>query len=328
MPSSTPDLDVEDLDVRLRAAYARRGRVRAVTTAYRLVDDAADGFPGVTVDCYEKWAVVSVYEANHAPLVGPLARALVPAYASGVYAKHHERGDLRRKGREYVAPVTPVAGAAAPAELLVEENGVRWAVALHDGLSTGLFLDQRDNRRRVRAFASGTRVLNLFSYTCSFSVAAALGGAVETVSVDLSNRALERGRENLARNDVAASGHRFIREDALVYLGRAIRRGERFQLVVLDPPSFGTRGKKTFSVERDYADLARSAMTVLAEGGRLLAVTNHRKTSPARLRALLEDAARNAGRRITTLSDLPPPDDFPHRVEGVPSTKSVLVTLT
>jgi 23S rRNA (cytosine1962-C5)-methyltransferase len=326
MRSAPPAAGGKNLDALLREAAGRRAAVRAVTTAYRLVDDAADGLPGVTVDCYGAWAVVSVYDARAADVL-PLAKALVPSYARGVYVKHHTRGDLRRKARDDVAPEGPVTGDPVPAELLVEEHGARFAVWLDDGLSTGLFTDQRDNRRAVRELSHGARVLNLFSYTCSFTVAAALGGAVETVSVDLSKRALERGRENLSRNGVASAGHRFIREDALTYLGRAVRRGEEFGVVVVDPPSFGTHGKKTFSVERDYRELMRLSMAVVAKGGRLLAVTNHRRTTSSRLRASLDDAAQHAGRHMVTVLELGMPADHPARPDGDSPTKSMLITL-
>jgi 23S rRNA (cytosine1962-C5)-methyltransferase len=268
-----------------------------------------------------------VYDASAEGLVAPLGAELVRAWARGVYVKLHARGDLRRKERADVAPAVPLTGDPAPPGLTVDEHGMRFGVWLDDGLSTGLFTDQRDNRRRVRELSRGARVLNLFAYTCSFTVAAALGGAAETVSVDLSNRALERGRENLGRNDIALAGHRFIREDALTFLGRAGRRGERFGVVVLDPPSFGTSGRKTFSVERDYAELVQLATRVLAPEGRLLAVTNHRKTTSARVVEMIRDAARSAGRRVGDVTTPPPPSDYPDCRNGEPVAKSVLVSM-
>lgn len=317
----------ENLRALLVAAFARRDGVRATTTAYRLVDGGADGLPGIAVDCFGAWSAASVYDDGAEELVGPLGEALVPALARGLYVKRHTKGDQRRREREDVAPALPVAGEPGPAELVVEENGMRFGVWLGDGLSTGLFTDQRDNRARVRAFCRGERMLNLFAYTCSFTVAAALGGAIETVSVDLSNRALERGRENLARNGIAPDGHRFIREDALTYLTRASRRGERFGVVVLDPPSFGTSGGKTFSVVRDYARAAELSLSVLAPRGRLLAVTNHRKTSSGELEELVRHAARRSGREVAELAAFGPPSDYPSCRIGEPIAKSVLAVV-
>jgi 23S rRNA (cytosine1962-C5)-methyltransferase len=319
--------DPQFLRARLAEAAARRASVRARTTAYRLVDGSADGLAGLAVDCYAQWAVVSVYDAGAEELVAPLGAELAASSFRGVYVKRHGKGDLRRTERDDVAPGAPVEGVAAPPDLTVDENGMRFGVRLDDGLSTGLFTDQRDNRQKVRELSRDARMLNLFAYTCSFTVAAALGGARETISVDLSNRALERGRENLARNQVAPTGHRFIREDALTFLARAGRRSERFGVVVLDPPSFGTSGRKTFSVERDYGELVRRAIAVLAPKGHLLAVTNHRKTTSSHLVEMIHAAANACGRRIADVKSLPPPSDYPDCRKGEPSAKSVLVAL-
>jgi 23S rRNA (cytosine1962-C5)-methyltransferase len=303
----------------LSRATALRAEVRAVTNAYRLVDDAADG--------YADWAVVSLYDVGADARLEALAGALTDGFARGVYVKRHVRGDQRRHDRADIAPAHPVAGEPAPEALLVDEHGMRLSARLFDGLSTGVFTDQRDNRLRVRGFARGARVLNLFAYTCSFSVSAALGGAVETVSVDLSKRALERGRENLALNDVPATAHRLVHEDVLSFVPRALKRGERFDVVVLDPPSFGTRARKIFSVERDYPALLRQAIELLSPGGRLLAVTNHRKTSVAGLRRMAEAAAHEADRHPVELRSFEAPSDHRFRVGGAPRAKSLLVTL-
>src|SRR5690606_18924996 len=165
----------------------------------------------------------------------------------------------------------------------------------------GLFIDQRDNRQRVRAASGGLAVLNLFAYTCSFSVAAALGGAREVTSVDLSKRALERGKDNFRLNGLQPKQHRFVSEDALKWLARAKRRGQTFDLVVVDPPSFATRGKATFNVQSGYRALVARALSIVTPGGALLAVTNHRKTSPRKLCAMLKQAAADAGRELVSL---------------------------
>ena len=314
-----------DLARLLSRAAALRAEVRAVTDAYRLVDDVADGCPNLTVDCYADWAVVSLYSRSAEDVVEPLAQALVGGLARGVYAKRYLRGDPRRRAREDVAPPDPIAGEPAPERVLVREHDMRLGARLCDGLSTGLFTDQRDNRRRIRDLARDARVLNLFAYTCSFSVSAALGGAAETLSVDLSKRALDRGRENFGQNGISMPAHRFVHEDVLSFVPRAIRRGERFDIVVLDPPSFGTRGRKTFSVERDYATLLRQSFELLAPEGRLLAVTNHRKTGLAGLRSMTEAAAVAADRHLMALESPVAPIDHRYTVEGAPRAKSVLV---
>jgi len=314
------------LKVRLDAAFERRGTVRAYTEAYRWIDDAADGFPELAVDRYGDFAVLSVRSDDPGDTATTLAEAVLRCGVRGVYVKRRPRSDLRREKHGELAPQKPI-GESSPPDLAVHEGPFSFGVALADGLSTGLFTDQRDNRALVHASSRGRSVLNLFSYTCTFTVAAALGGARETVSVDLSKRALARGRENLERNGASGPQHRLIGADAFDWLARAERRADRFDVVILDPPSFGTRDKGTFSVDRDYGRLAEHCFRLLAPAGRLLATTNHRKTNSDAFRKVLSAAARSTGRTIAELRLLPTPEDHAHRIDGEPATKSVLVTV-
>jgi 23S rRNA (cytosine1962-C5)-methyltransferase len=180
----------------------------------------------------------------------------------------------------------------------------------------------------VRELSSGRDVLNLFSYTCSFSVAAALGGARRVTSVDTAARALARGVENFRLNGLDPEKHAFVRQDAVDYLERAARRGARFDVIVLDPPSFATRDKsKVLSVGRDYAELARRALAVLAPSGSLLAVTNHRKTRASALRRSLLETAEKLGRSVRRAKILPSSLDCRESALGPEPSKSVLLTL-
>jgi 23S rRNA (cytosine1962-C5)-methyltransferase len=330
----------QNFEARLLAAGLRRFALRGTTSAYRLVNGEGDLLPSVVVDVYGAYAVLSLYDAALVATADELAATLVRQGFRGVYLKTRVRADLRHQRAAELAAETPLLGEAPPlaaearaapandqATLLVEEHGMRIEVALGDGLSTGLFLDQRDNRQRVRAGADGRRVLNLFCYTGSFSVAAALGGAREVVSVDLAGRALERARRNFELNGLDPKAHRFFKEDAVKWLGRAGRRGERFALIVLDPPSFATVGKSTFSVDKRYAEVAALALGLLEPGGRLLAVTNHTRTTPPGLRRLLQGAVRTAGRQLRSLRDGPSGLDCPHAADGPWPSKSVWVTV-
>ncbi len=170
------------------------------------------------------------------------------------------------------------------------EAGVRYGLDFGAGYSAGLFIDQRDNRARVRAGKPG-RVLNTFAYTCSFSVVAALAGA-ETVSIDLSRRSLTRGEENFARNGLdPKAGHRFIADDVLAVLPRLARRGEKFDAIILDPPTFSrNHAGAAFQVQRDFDKLVSLALEVAAPGTKILLSVNH---SAMRV-ADLERAARAA----------------------------------
>lgn len=312
----------------LADALCLRAALFEHASAYRWVNGAGDELPGVVVDRYGDHAVLAVSSDEAAGRAREIAGALLVLGARGVYLKLRERADQRQVDRDKNAPPLPIAGEPAEPELVVTEGELRFPVRLADGPSTGLFVDQRDNRDRIRRLSGGRRVLNLFSYTCSFSVAAARGGAREVVSIDLSRPALDRGRAAFEENGLDPAQHRFHHEDCVAWLGRARRRQDRFGLVILDPPSFGTRSKRaTFDVDRDYGRVAADALALLEPGGRLLAVTNHRKTSRERMRRTLHEAARSAGAEVRQLKDLPSPLDCPDGPDGPEPMKSFLVTL-
>jgi 23S rRNA (cytosine1962-C5)-methyltransferase len=315
------------------------------TTAFRLINEDGDGLPRLAVDVYGGWLVAQLYpgssDETHEgrgrdadPWAEPVSRErlldrLHALGFDGVYLKVRPKqaNVLADTRREDVAPRLPVRGSPAPEEMPVVEESMPLLVRLGDGLSTGLFLDQRTNRRRVREMAAGARVANLFAYTCAFSVAAALGGARRIVSVDASVAALERGRANMDHAGAAAGEHAFVAEDAFAWLARAARRGERFDLVVLDPPSYSSTKRRRFVADSDYGSLAAAALAILAPGGRLLASTNHRGIASARFRRILFAAGRTAGRDIVQVKDLPEPPDFPPDPVAGPHMKSALVTL-
>jgi len=165
----------------------------------------------------------------------------------------------------------------------IRENGVRYGLDFGAGYSAGLFLDQRANRAAVRRSAP-KRLLNTFAYTCSFSTVAALAGG-ETVSVDLSRKSLDRGRANFVLNGLdPARGHRFLADDVLEVLPRLARRGEKFDSIILDPPTFsrGNKGRR-WQVEQHFEDLVLAAMEIAAPSARILLSTNCTKLQVADL---------------------------------------------
>jgi 23S rRNA (cytosine1962-C5)-methyltransferase len=168
---------------------------------------------------------------------------------------------------------------------VVHEEGLCYEIDFLAGYSCGLFLDQRANRRRLRA-SKVENLLNIFAYTCSFSLAAATRGA-RTLSIDLSKAALERGRRNFALNGLSLEGHRFIADDAFDVLPRLARRGDKFDAIVLDPPTFsrGRRGR-FFRVETDYGGLIEMAFACAAPGGIILLSTNCSTLDASWLRTL------------------------------------------
>ena len=181
---------------------------------------------------------------------------------------------LPRHNEDRDAPVLLEGDASLPLTTEASEAGIRYGIDFGAGYSAGLFLDQRANRRFLRRLAP-KRMLNTFAYTCSFSVVAALAGA-ETLSVDLSRRSLDRGRANFALNGLnAEKGHRFIADDVLEVLPRLARRGEKFDAIVLDPPTFsrGNKGRR-WQAEHDLEALVIAAMDLAAPSARILISTN------------------------------------------------------
>jgi 23S rRNA (cytosine1962-C5)-methyltransferase len=338
--ATTLPRDAAAIERLLRDAADRRYGVAqlAGTSAFRIANGAGDALPGVDVDLYDEHLVVALsggdakqahgghdaIEAREAVLSA--AHALG---ATGVYLKVRPRHasvvvDTRR---DELAPRAPVRGAPADDELVVHELGLPYLVRLGDGLSTGIFLDQRENRRRVRELSGGARVCNLFAYTGGFTVAAVAGGARSSVTVDVSPGAMAWARRNLDAIGADPARHEVVEADAAAWLERVGLRGEPFDLVVLDPPSFATTKQSRFRAEGDYRALAALVLRTLAPGGRLLACTNHRGIVRVKLRRYLHEAARDAGREVVQMKDLPDPEDFPSEPGRESHLKSVLVTV-
>ena len=293
-------------------------------SAYRLVNEEGDGLPGVAVDVYGEWLVVHLYDAGL-----PEEARIIDALATttdkrGIYVKRRPRqANVIVEAGEDRAPTEPVWGEAAPSPLEIVEHGVPLLCRLGEGLSTGVFLDQRANRTRVRELARGARVLNLFAYTCPFTVAAALGGARQTLSVDASKRALEWGRENLGRSGLDEALHQTLHADCFDVLRDLAAGGERYDLVILDPPTYSKTKSTRWKSGKGWRELAALALGVLGDGGQLLVCSNDRRMSRGAFRKHLRAAARDRRRSIAQLKDLPSPRDFP----GEAQPKSLLCTL-
>ena len=154
-----------------------------------------------------------------------------------------------------LAPAQPVYGPDL-GEFVAHEEGLAYVIRPGDGLSTGLFPDMREGRARVRAWAAGRRVLNTFAYTCGFGVAATAGGATRVLNLDLSKSVLEWGQANYRANGFEPDPHDFVFGDVFDWLARLAKRGDRFDLVILDPPGFSRTKSRAFSAARDYGELA------------------------------------------------------------------------
>ena len=203
---------------------------------------------------------------------------------------------LPRQNEDRDAPTLLSGDPALPLTTVVRESGIPYGLDFAAGYSAGLFLDQRANRALLRD-AAPKRMLNTFAYTCSFSVVAALEGA-ETVSVDLSKKSLDRGRANFALNAIATdTHHRFLADDVIEVLPRLARRGEKFDAIVLDPPTFsrGNKGRR-WRVEDHFADLLIAALEVAAPTARILLSTNCTKLAVSDLERIARFALKFARR--------------------------------
>jgi len=290
--------------------------------AYRLLGEGGGEIAGVTADRYAEHAVLELSTEEAWDARAQLAECLMDHGARGVYAKRRLRADLRKQDPLELAPPLPVCGSPAPEDVCVRQGELRFWVRLADGLATGLFLDQRESWERVRRLVRGTSLLNLFSYTGAFSVAAASGGASGSVSVDLSKRALSRCRRNLELSGLSGPQHRLLASDVLVWLARAGRAQRRFGWIVLDPPSFGTRRGGVLRAERDYAGLVINALALLERGGRLLCVSHQLGFSQQDLSELVREALASSG-RAGRVENWVGGWDAP-TLPGVSGTKSVL----
>ena len=288
--AGAPALPPGRFEQALRAAAVPRYGLSRRLGAYRLLGEEAGEIAGVSAERYGDYAVLYVSSDEAARHERDMAACLMDHGARGVYIKRRVRADLRGIDAEALAPSAPLAGSAAPERFELRQEELGFWVRLADGHATGLFLDQRANWERVRRLAAGGAFLNLFCYTGAFTIAAAAGGAASTASVDLAGRALSRLGENLELNGLSGPQHRLLKADAPAWLARAGRAGRRFDWIVLDPPSFGTRARGVLSTGRDQPELLGAALGLLGPGGALLSVSHHRKISEQELQAMVSRA--------------------------------------
>lgn len=309
------ELNQEWLTTRLEQAQAgRRWLDPGNTTVLRLANAEGDGLPGVTVDRYGEYLLVQYYSAvweSHLPLLVP---ALQKVYSPrGIYGKYRpqetRRLERERDSRPQLGRL--LAGEPVPDELIVQENGLSFRVDLVRDLHTGLFHDQRKNRLEFRRLAAGCRVLNLFSYTGAFSVAAAAGGAIQVTSVDASARYLEWARGNFRLNDIDPAQHEFLTGDCFAILDQLARAGHSFDMVFLDPPSFSTTRQSRFTTAGGTAELVRKALALLVPNGLLITSSNHQKIVLADYLKELRKGSMEAGRRLQVVTVSGQAEDFP-----------------
>ena len=274
-----------------------------LTTAFRLFNQEGDGFGGLTVDLYGDYAVFSWYNSYVYQIRQTISEAFRQVFPEvlGTYEK------IRFKGLDYES--AHVYGQEAPDFFTVLENGVLYQVFMNDGLMTGIFLDQHEVRGSlVDGLAMGKSLLNMFSYTAAFSVAAAMGGASQTTSVDLAKRSRELSQAHFQANGISTDDHRFIVMDVFEYFKYAKRKALTYDVIVLDPPSFARNKKQTFSVVQDYHKLISQSLEILNPGGIIIASTNAANVSRQKFIEQIDKGF--AGRSYQILNKYGLPADF------------------
>jgi 23S rRNA (cytosine1962-C5)-methyltransferase len=291
------------------------------TNAFRRIHGTSDGRPGWYVDRLGDFLL----SQSEASLTKEQNNQLVQ-FGLGIRGAYHKTLSRHVRGASTTeASPQPVSGEAAPERFTIRENDTQFELSFNEGYSVGLFLDQRDNRRRLltghvaadfpllntQNAKRKTELLNVFAYTCGFSVCAAKAG-LRTTSLDLSKKYLEWGRRNFALNGLDPAGHDFIFGDAFDWLRRLGKKGRAFDVIVLDPPTFSqSKERGAFRVQKNYGELVSAALPLLKTEGVLLASTNAADLAPEKFLAMVESSVRAAKRKILKQHYAPQPPDFP-----------------
>jgi 23S rRNA (cytosine1962-C5)-methyltransferase len=311
-------LDRVWLTLRIQAAIDLRHTHAALgeTDAYRLVNGEGDGLPGLTIDRYGEYLMVQAYCSGwnvHLKLVTQVLQELLSP--AGIYEKSRPQktreleavSDSKRYGRL-------LSGTPAPDLLEVRENGLTFLVSLEKGLNTGLFLDQRRNRHDLMARTRDKRILNLFAYTGAFSVAAVAAGASLATSVDASPSYTEWAKLNFEANRLNPKRHEFIVGDCLKVLADLARQNKRYDIILMDPPSFSTTAKSRFTTRGGTSDIVAASLPLLECGGLMIASSNHQKVDVADYLKELRRGALQANSSLQVVSLYGQPEDFPYPV--------------
>jgi 23S rRNA (cytosine1962-C5)-methyltransferase len=262
------------------------------TNAVRLISGEGDFLPGVTVDCYERYAVLQTYAGCLETIVPDVVAALAES-------------DLKLKGivRREDKQMQVLWGEAPPPEITILENGLKIIANLYEGQKTGLFLDHRDNRALIERISKGKSVLNLFAYTGAFSLYAARGGANHVTSVDIAPAAMRDAARNFSLNGFDPEPHEFTAADCFALLEDYVRSGKTFDLVILDPPSLARSKDNRYAAARAYKKLNTLALKCVAPGGMLATASCTSQISPEAFKEILLEASGDAKRKVQIIQE-------------------------
>lgn len=292
-------IDLAFWNKRLQQALALRTMLfgGTKTNAYRIIHGEADLIPGLTLDYYNGYCVIQISSAGlekcKADIVTAIQTTLNP---KGIL----ERGDLVSRKVEGLPQESSVLAGTIPDTVTITENNMQLVVDLKKGQKTGFFLDQRDNRARVGELSKNKKVLNCFSYSGGFTVAAALHGAT-TTSIDISAEAIELCKQNFKLNNLNVAGHQFIAADVFGDLRRLRAEKQTFDLIILDPPAFAKSKDHVGQAAKGYKDINYVALQIIKENGILVTCSCSQHIERMLFQKIVHDAARDAGRTVQLL---------------------------
>lgn len=266
------------------------------TNAYRLIHGEWDSIPGLTIDCYNDCLVLQVATTGIERMKDEIIKILVEKFSPKCI---YEKSNLPGRKEENLPMFEWVLYGELPESVEIMENGMKFKIYLHDSQKTGFFLDQREMRAYIGGISAGKKVLNTFSYNGGFSIAAALGGATSTTSVDISKSAIEESKENFLLNWIDLKNHTFITADAFEFL-----RNEwlKYDLVILDPPAFAKKKADIQNAIRGYREINTTTMKKMPSGSFLLTCSCSYHVDEETFMHMLFDSARDAKREVRVLA--------------------------
>lgn len=277
------------------------------TNAFRIVNGEGDGLGGLTIEYFAGSYLINWYSKGIYHFREYIIHALKELVEfKAIYQK--KRFDVNGK---YIDEDDFVVGERGTFPIIVKENGVNFAIYLNEGAMVGVFLDQRDVRKKIRdVYAEGKNVLNTFSYTGAFSVFAAVGDAVKTTSVDLANRSYNKTIEQFSLNEIDYESQDIIVEDVFHYFKYAVKKQLTFDMVILDPPSFARSKKMVFSAEKDYKNLLKEAIAITEDEGIIVASTNASSFNLSKFKSFIDQAFRETNKKYQLVEEFSLPKDF------------------
>ncbi|MFS0749168.1 class I SAM-dependent rRNA methyltransferase [Oceanobacillus sp. 1P07AA] len=278
-----------------------------MTNAFRIFNGEGDGIGGLTIDYFDGYYVIQWYSEG----VYQFKEWVIEVFEElGDYRAIYEKKRFDTKGK-YIDDDDFVKGERGEFPIIVQENGMNYAVYLNDGAMVGVFLDQRDVRKALRdKYAKDKHVLNTFSYTGAFSVAAALGGANKTTSVDLAKRSKAKTIEQFSVNGIDFEQQDIIVMDVFDYFNYAKRKNFGFDVVVLDPPSFARSKKRTFRTAKDYPELIKNSIDIVEEDGIIIASTNTASFGMKKFKEMIDRGFKDKNKQYTIVEEFTLPGDF------------------